>query len=146
MTDVIISDTDQSVVSVDSPNSVVAVDAVAVSNVESVEQHIVAVTDSSTGLSMVEVVETTVTVVSEQGPPGAPGEKGEAGAPGGSTYVHNQLAPEAVWVIQHNMGRYCSVTVLDSAGSTVVGDVRFDSVNQVTITFSAAFAGVAQCI
>jgi hypothetical protein len=41
------------------------------------------------------------------------------------------------------MNKYPSVSVVDSAGSTVVGDVLYDSLNQVTITFSAPFSGKA---
>lgn len=49
------------------------------------------------------------------------------------------------WVIAHNLGKYPSVTVVDSAGSRVFGNVSYDSLDQITITFSAPFSGEAYC-
>ena len=59
------------------------------------------------------------------------------------TYVHNQSIPSATWVIPHNLLRYPSVDVVDSAGTQVVGDVQYDSNNQITINFVGAFSGKA---
>lgn len=93
-------------------------------------------------------VDTSDVVIVDVGAQGARGPKGDpgSGGGGGTLYDHSQLTPLSTWVIQHDMGRYCSVTVLDSAGTLVVGDVHYDSVNQVTVTFSSAFAGTAHCI
>ena len=77
------------------------------------------------------------------GPPGADGAVGPPGPPGGTNYVHTQAVPAADWTITHNLGRYPSVTVIDSAGSTVVGDVEYLSNNAVAIHFNAAFGGAA---
>ncbi len=54
-----------------------------------------------------------------------------------------QQVPLAVWILQHNLGKYPSVTTVDSSGEEVIGSVRHDDINQVTITFSAAFSGSA---
>ncbi len=59
------------------------------------------------------------------------------------TYVHNQAVPSATWVVAHGLGKYPAVTVIDSSGSEVEGDVIYDSVNQTTLVFSAAFSGTA---
>ncbi len=48
-------------------------------------------------------------------------------------------------VVAHNLGKYPSVTVIDSAGDEVEGLVDHTSINQLTITFSAPFSGVAIC-
>lgn len=69
-------------------------------------------------------------------------EQGPAG-PGAVTYVHDQALPSASWVIQHSLDRYPSATVVDSAGNTIICDVQYDSVDQITIRFSAAFSGRA---
>lgn len=61
-------------------------------------------------------------------------------------YTHTQMIPSAVWTINHNLGKYASVTVIDSAGSWVQGDVFHNSGNQITITFSSAFAGIAYTV
>ena len=58
-------------------------------------------------------------------------------------YVHTQEAAAAEWTVTHNLGRYPSVTVVDSAESVVIGDVEYDSANCVILRFSAAFSGKA---
>ena len=58
-------------------------------------------------------------------------------------YVHVQNEASSIWVVDHQMGRYPSVTVVDSAGTMVFGEVVYDNENQVTITFTAAFSGKA---
>jgi hypothetical protein len=70
------------------------------------------------------------------------GIQGPAGA-GPSTYTHTQSIPAISWTILHGLGRHPSVSVVDSAGSVVVGNVTYDSDIQVTVTFSAAFSGKA---
>lgn len=54
-----------------------------------------------------------------------------------------QSSPSAVWVIVHNMGGHPTVTVVDSGGTLQLGGVTYDSDDQVTVTFSAAFSGKA---
>ena len=49
----------------------------------------------------------------------------------------------ASWVITHNLGRYPSVTVVDDNNKVVVGDVKYNSTNIITITFQTAFTGCA---
>lgn len=79
------------------------------------------------------------------GPPGATGVQGPQGEPGlsGANYTHTQAVPSADWTITHNLARFPSVTVIDSAGSTVVGDVDYLSNNAIAIHFTAAFGGSA---
>lgn len=83
------------------------------------------------------VVYTDAVLVGPQGPPGPPG------APGGGTYTHTQASPAAVWFITHGLGRRPSVTVVDSAGTVVIGNVAYTSDDTVAITFSGAFSGAA---
>ena len=60
-------------------------------------------------------------------------------------YVHVQNTPSTSWVINHNLAKYPSVTVLDSAGTEVVGAIVHNSINQCVVTFSAGFSGKATC-
>lgn len=60
-----------------------------------------------------------------------------------STYVHTQSTAASVWTITHNMGKYPSVMVVDSAKNVVYGDVKYDGLNRLTLTFSATFSGYA---
>ena len=59
------------------------------------------------------------------------------------TYTHQQNTAASVWNVTHNLGRFPSVTVVDSAGSKIIGDVRYTSDNTVILSFSAPFAGIA---
>jgi hypothetical protein len=60
-----------------------------------------------------------------------------------SFYFHNQITPAGVWVITHNLNKFPSVTVVDSALSVVIGEVRYIDENTVELTFSGAFSGRA---
>lgn len=58
-------------------------------------------------------------------------------------YVHDQQTASATWVVNHNMNKYPSVNIVDTANDEVTGDVRYNNLNQITITFTAAFSGKA---
>lgn len=59
------------------------------------------------------------------------------------TYEHIQSTASAEWSIAHNLGKFPSVTVVDSAGTVVYGDVTYIDSNNLKITFSAEFGGTA---
>lgn len=95
-----------------------------------------------------ELVEVELGVPGPPGPPGADGADGATGPQGdpglsGANYVHQQMVPSATWNITHNLNRFPSVTVVDSAGSVVIGAVTYVSSDVVSIEFSAAFSGNA---
>lgn len=54
-----------------------------------------------------------------------------------------QLSPSARWEINHPLVKYPSVTVVDSGGSVVIGEVEYIDDANIVITFQAAFAGKA---
>lgn len=58
-------------------------------------------------------------------------------------YVHTQGTASATWSIVHNLGKYASVTVVDSNNMVVHGEVEYINTNEVEITFRAAFSGEA---
>jgi len=58
-------------------------------------------------------------------------------------YVHEQMVSSATWVITHNMNKFPSVQVVNNFNEIVIGDITFDTVNQITLTFSGAFSGKA---
>ena len=67
---------------------------------------------------------------------------------GDITYTHNQSSTSDTWVITHNLNRFPSVTVVDSANTIVQGTVVYNSNKQLTVTFfsngnSLAFQGKA---
>lgn len=58
-----------------------------------------------------------------------------------STYVQGTSA--ATWVIPHTLAFRPGVTVTDSTGRQVEGDVVYTNATTITVTFSGAFAGSA---
>ena len=58
-------------------------------------------------------------------------------------YIYTQLVASNQWNINHKLNKYPSVTVVDSGGNTVTGDVTYIDTNNVTINFSAEFTGKA---
>lgn len=59
------------------------------------------------------------------------------------TFVFNQSTASSVWDITHNMGKFPSVSIVDTAGDEVEGTVNHISNTRLTITFTAAFSGKA---
>lgn len=58
-------------------------------------------------------------------------------------YTHIQNTPSDTWVILHNMGKRPSVSIVDTAEDEVEAEIKYDTNNQITITFSAAMSGKA---
>jgi len=59
------------------------------------------------------------------------------------TFVHDQAVPSAIWTITHNLGKFPSVSVVDTQKTIYWGNVEYINSNQLKVTFSAAFAGQA---
>jgi hypothetical protein len=62
---------------------------------------------------------------------------------GDANHVHDQGSASATWVVTHSLNKFCSVTVVDTANTVVIGEIEYNSVNQATLTFQSAFAGKA---
>jgi hypothetical protein len=78
-----------------------------------------------------------------EGPQGPPGQDGADGA-GDAHYVHDQGVAAATWTIEHSLYTRPAVYAEEtSTGSVLEGAVTYDSLNQLTITFSAAVSGRA---
>ena len=58
-------------------------------------------------------------------------------------HVHTQGTVSSTWTISHSLGGRPSVTVVDSAGTVVFGEVQYLSNTQVRVIFSAPFSGSA---
>lgn len=59
------------------------------------------------------------------------------------TFEHNQAAASNTWSITHNLNKNPSVTIVDSGGTVVIGQIDYVSKNELTINFTAAFGGKA---
>jgi hypothetical protein len=60
-----------------------------------------------------------------------------------STYKYLKTSAASTWTVKHNLDKHPSVTVVDSGGTVVKGDITYNSANQLTITFSSSFSGTA---
>lgn len=58
-------------------------------------------------------------------------------------YKHTQIQASKTWNIKHNLKKIPSVTIVDSGGNEVIGDVKHLSENELTIFFSYEFSGSA---
>lgn len=59
-------------------------------------------------------------------------------------YIHNQVSASPTWIIDHNLNANPGgVSIVDSAGSTVYGDIVYNSLNRLTATFTVSFSGKA---
>lgn len=64
---------------------------------------------------------------------------------GDAHYKHNQTVAATVWNIIHNLGKMPNVIAYDSANTQVEGELTRIDDNSCTLSFTAAFSGVAFC-
>lgn len=60
-----------------------------------------------------------------------------------STFVYTQATPAKTWIITHNLEKFPSITVVDSALTRVEGAYKYVDENTVQLEFSSAFTGKA---
>lgn len=60
-----------------------------------------------------------------------------------ANYVHNQIIATNTWIVSHPLNKYASITVVDSNGNIIFGDVHYDSLSQITVSFTSIFSGKA---
>ena len=58
-------------------------------------------------------------------------------------YLHEQGLPSAFWSINHNLGKFPSIHVFDTAGTEIEGSVEYIDINNLTVSFNNAFSGKA---
>lgn len=58
-------------------------------------------------------------------------------------YIHTQASPTSTWNITHSLGGRPSITVVDSNGTIVIGEVTYNSDTSITVSFTAPFSGYA---
>ena len=64
-------------------------------------------------------------------------------APFDKTYVYVQSVPSVLWNINHNLGKFPSVSVVNINNVLLYGEVTYVDSNNLTIAFSAGFSGKA---
>lgn len=60
-----------------------------------------------------------------------------------ANYIHDQMLSSNVWTINHDLDKYPSVSIVDTGGNLVVGDVEYISKSQLKIYFNYEFSGKA---
>lgn len=107
-----------------------------------------------------------------RGPQGQKGEKGDTGVGIPAGGLENQVLQKAsdadydykwlqptfsdlnytqefsvtdIIAVNHNLNKYPSVTIIDSAGDEVEGEVFYMNTNQVIVRFTAPFSGRITC-
>lgn len=58
-------------------------------------------------------------------------------------FNHYQGVSSNTWSIKHNLNFYPNVTVVDSAGTIVEGEITYTNPNSLTLHFQSAFSGNA---
>jgi hypothetical protein len=64
-------------------------------------------------------------------------------SPSDKTYIYVQSVPSATWNINHNLGKFPSVSVVNINNVLLYGEVTYIDSNNLTIAFSAGFSGKA---
>ena len=59
------------------------------------------------------------------------------------TFVFTQGVPSIQWTVQHNLGKFPSVSVVNNNNVLLYGDTTYIDSNELTINFSAGFSGKA---
>ena len=62
-----------------------------------------------------------------------------------NNYVHTQAVANTTWNVPHNLGKRCSVQVVDNLGNEIVGSIQWIDDNNVTVTFKTAITGFVYC-
>ena len=59
------------------------------------------------------------------------------------TFIFNQAVSATTWNIAHNLGKFPSITVVDTGNTAVNGQYDYIDDNNIVLTFTAPFAGKA---
>jgi len=64
-------------------------------------------------------------------------------AQGTPTFIFTQGVPDTVWDIEHNLGKFPSVSVVNNNNVIINGEITYIDNNNVQLNFSAGFSGTA---
>jgi len=62
---------------------------------------------------------------------------------GDCTYTHEQSTTATKWTIAHNLNKYPNVTIVDTARTMVIAQIKYIDANNIELDFKAATAGFA---
>ena len=61
------------------------------------------------------------------------------------TYVHSQKVASDTWNVKHDLNKFPSVSVVDSANTLVVCDIDYINENELVVRSKAPFSGTCYC-
>lgn len=70
-------------------------------------------------------------------------QNGGGGGGDDKYFLFHQYVPSNTWTINHTLNKFPSVTIIDSGGTHVYGNIDYISTNQVILTFTNEFSGEA---
>jgi hypothetical protein len=62
---------------------------------------------------------------------------------GDLSFVYEQINASNTWVVNHNLGKKPSVTIVTTTDTTVIGEITYNNENKLTINLSSANSGKA---
>lgn len=65
--------------------------------------------------------------------------------PGDKNFVYEQTVPSHTWSVVHNLNKRCAVQITDNNEVEIIGDIKWNNDNQVTITFNTPKTGFVYC-
>jgi len=66
-----------------------------------------------------------------------------SGGGGDLTYVYTQNTPSTNWDVTHNLGKFPSVTTVDTGGTELIPDLSYLDISSVRLSFGAPTTGKA---
>jgi len=61
------------------------------------------------------------------------------------TYIHVQSAPAVEWSVKHDLEKYPSVQVVNSAKRVITGEVQYTDLNNLVVRFELSLSGSVYC-
>jgi len=58
-------------------------------------------------------------------------------------YKHEESPASDTWTINHNLGRSPAVTIIDTEGNTVIGEINYVDDDNLILTFTSPVEGIA---
>lgn len=60
-------------------------------------------------------------------------------------FVYHSEIPQKTWSIAHNLGKYCSVTVVDDSKNVIYPDINYVNENEIQVSATSELTGYVFC-
>lgn len=68
---------------------------------------------------------------------------GEGGGGSDKSYIHEQTEPKSTWIINHNLGKYPCINLVDDNNIMIMGEIEYISENEIIARFNKEYTGKA---